>query len=350
MKICIVTVYNSINSGSYWQAKALEIKLKKMGHKVVFLKRNEKNSSASFKYTLEQVIKKFLKHGIKSAKNQMKIFNEFKNSQKNFIEINKNDNDFFNIDYFVLGSDTIWNLESRYFKENYKTYFGGNLGNNNVITYAASVGNSKIEMFMEYDDIPRMLMDLKKVSVRDEESFNIVKKIADIDAEIVCDPTMLISKEEYIEIEQKPKEEKKYIFLYLFSKLSIKHQEELINFAKKNNLKIISGTTNLEYADECIINSPNNFLNYMLYADYVITDTFHGTIFSINLEKDFLVINRDKKKVNDAMRRFGLIDKIIDEENNIEDVFKDKIHFDKVKEKLFCFREKSERYLSENLK
>ena len=328
----------------------METKLKDLGHEVIFLKRNKKNTSASVISILKTIIKRLLKYGFKEAIRQIKTFNEFKRLQSDFIEIKNNKEYFYDIEYFVLGSDTIWNLDSKYFEENYKIYFGGIFEDKKVITYAASVGNTKLEKIESVKDIPEMLEKLEKISVRDEETFKVVEMLSSQTPQLVCDPTLLLNKKEYSNIEKEPREKEKYIFLYLFSKLSKKHQEQLRNFADKNDLKIISGIDYMECIDKKIVNAPNTFLNYMMYAEYVITDTFHGTIFSINLQKNFLVIDRNKKKVADAMKRFDLNEKIINENADIEKAFTKKVDYDLVMSKLENFRKESEKFLKENLK
>lgn len=348
MKVCIVTVYNSINSGSYWQARALGIVLEKLGINVVYLDReNSTTSSSSFVFQLKLIVKKFIKYGLTESKRYYRMFKEFRTHKKDFKVIPNNKKYFKDIDMFILGSDTIWNLDSDFFSERYMTYFGGEFENKNVISYAASVGNTSIETFNKYNDIPIMLNKLKFISVRDQETYNIVKRLCLNDIELVCDPTLLLTKDDYRNIETAPRENK-YIFLYLFNTLSDEQIEDIKEFAKKNNLQIISGVNNYKYCDKCIVNAPNTFLNYMIYADYIVTDTFHGTIFSINLEKNFVVINREKKKVNDFLYRFDLNDRLITFES-ISDKFTKKIDYNNTSRKIDNFRKKSLNFLKISL-
>ena len=157
MRICIVTVYNSMNSGGSWQAKALETFLKQEGHEVCFLKRSNSGGAPSSKINMAiKVLRRLVGHGVNEAKLQYNIFKKFLEEEKQF-EIIPNNKKFENIDLFILGSDTIWDLDRRFFRKNYKTFFGGIFGNKKVITYAASVGNTKIEKIKKYKDIPQML-------------------------------------------------------------------------------------------------------------------------------------------------------------------------------------------------
>lgn len=349
MKICIVTVYNSINSGSFWQAKALGKIFESLGAEVVYLKR--KNSIDSSSSVINQalfILKKLLKHGFFESKRAYQMISDFKKNQANFNIIPNKEKFFNDIDLFVLGSDTIWNLDSHFFSNNYKIYFGGIFKNKKVISYAASIANTSIGTIKKYKEIPIMLNNMKGISVRDENTYRMVKELSQNNVQIVCDPTLLLTRQEYLNMGKNPKEKKNYIFLYLFSKLSKDQAKNIKEFAQKHNLKIIGGVNNDEYCDKCIVNSPNNFLNYMLYADYIITDTFHGTIFSANLEKNFVVINRNKQKVNNFLETVKLNNRLINE-GTITEKFTETINYDYCNEKLEEFRNESLNFIKNYL-
>lgn len=349
MKICIVTVYNTINSGSYWQAKALGMTLEKLGNETVYLKRkNDKNSSSSNLNKTIKLIKILIKCKFKETIITLKTFREFHKSEKNFSIIPNNEKYFKDIDCFILGSDTIWNIDSKFFLKNYKIFFGEIFKGKKVISYAASIGNTSIETIKKYKDIPEMLNNLHSILVRDQETSNMVKKLTNRQAEIVCDPTLLLTKKDYEKIENIPMENK-YIFLYLQKKLTNQQIKELKEFSSKNNLKIVSCGQYDRCADENIVNYPEAFLNYMLYADYIITDTFHGTVFSVNLEKNFIVLNQNKKKVNDFLYRVGLENRLINNDEKITSKFIEKIDYKKSNEKLNEFRKNSYDFLKQAL-
>lgn len=315
MKVCIVTVYNSINSGSFWQAKALGVILERIGMDVFYLKRkNNARASSSNINKFTSIIKRFLKDGLSSAKNQYNIFKDFELCQKEFNVIKNKSKIFDQIDCFILGSDTIWNLDDKFFSTNYKIYFGGIFNNKKVISYGASIGNTSLETIRKYLTIPKMLEKIKFISVRDEETYSVIKELSLKPVKLVCDPTLLLTKGYYKSVEPIPRE-KGYIFLYLFSKLSLDQIDEIRRFANRKSLKIIDGIRNKLYCDYHVVNSPYTFLNYMLYADYIITDTYHGVVFSTNLEKEFICINRKKKKVSDFLERVDLKDRLVNDDD-----------------------------------
>lgn len=349
MKVCIVTVYNSINSGSYWQARTLKIMLERLGAEVFFLKRpNTKKSSASKINKIKSIIKRFLKGGFIEGKLQYKSFKDFHKYQEGFKIIPNKKKYFSNIDLFILGSDTIWNIDSEFFAKNYEIFFGGIFKDKDVISYAASVANTSLEKIKKYKDIPQMLDDMKGISVRDEQTYNVVKKLSKNEIHIVCDPTLLLRREEYEKMEKRPKE-KNYIFLYLFSKLTVEQERDIINFARKKNLTVVNGLNNHKFGDKIVINSPNNFLNHMLYADYVITDTFHGTVFSVNLNKEFVAINRNIKKVNNFLSITDLDKRLINDDRKISDIISEKIDYKVCNDKIENFRNKSVEFIKKYL-
>lgn len=121
MKVCIVTVYNSENCGSYWQAFALCSYLKQGGCDVSFMKRKRKGTSHSIVYVGRQTLKWILKGEIEKAKAQVQQYWAFNESIKKFKIVDEIDANF---DLCIIGSDTLWNLEDQYFEDNRAIFFG----------------------------------------------------------------------------------------------------------------------------------------------------------------------------------------------------------------------------------
>lgn len=350
MKICIVTVYNSINSGSFWQARALEITLQKLGIEVVYLKRkNTINSSSSRINQMAILCKRLLTKGFNEMLTQYNVYKGFKKANKVFEIIPNKEMYFKDIDLFILGSDTIWNLDVKFFEKNYRIFFGGIFKDKKVISYAASIANTHIEKLKEHKDIPMMLDNMKAISVRDEQTYKVINELSKNDIELVCDPTLLLTKKDYMEMENKPKD-KNYIFMYLFSKLTNEQIEDIRNFAKSNGLKIIDVNNSYTYRDKDIINTPNNFLNYMLYADFIVTDTFHGTVFASNFQKRFVVVNKNKKKVNNFLKMINLESRLVNNDGIISEKFLEEIDYISCNQEIEKFRNKSIEFIKKQLR
>ena len=121
MIVCIVTVYDSINCGSFWQAYALGNIIQSQGCKVVYWKRDKRGGASSSTYfKVKKTIKYIIKYGVNCGLKYYMSLKKFKTLQKSFEIIDSNQN----ADCFILGSDTIWNLDSHYFNLHYKTYWG----------------------------------------------------------------------------------------------------------------------------------------------------------------------------------------------------------------------------------
>ena len=314
MKVCIVTVYDSINCGSYWQAKALGIKLKQMGIDVTYLKRkNDSNSSSSRKkqfrifasYCKHQKISSALRYGL--SLRDFSYLHKKTNVTENTMEF----------DCFVLGSDTIWNLNEEYFRTHSNTYWGVDFFPCKVISYAASAANTTAKQIAPelHDAIGKMYA----VSVRDKHTYDLVCNDNTREVQIVCDPTLLLKKEEYLRYMLNNHEHEGFVFLYLSENLSVEQSMELRSFCKEKGLKIINGFgfEKPDYCDKSIIMEPRRFLTYMYFAEYIITDTFHGTVFSVCFNKLFVSLDRGKRKVNDFLENIGLKERMIDNESNI---------------------------------
>ena len=159
---------------------------------------------------------------------------------------------------------------------------------------------------------------------------------------------MLLHKEDYnslININEKDR----YIFVYLFSDLNSEQKTNIKKFTEKNNLKIICGTKKYDWIDKRVSNSPDSFISYMNNADYVITDTFHGTIFSTIFNKNYVVINRNKKKVNDFLNKCKLNNRLI-ENQYIDKLLSENIDYGKVNEIVDDYRKDSIEFLNNALK
>lgn len=343
VNVCIVTVYNSINSGSYWQAYALRCFLKSIGCNVFFYKRPASpGSSASTSFKIKKIAKAVLKAEFKRAVRIKQIYDEFYECQKIFNTVEYPDLN--TIDLVILGSDTIWNISDSYFANNICLFWGKLFEGKNVISYAGSIANTPIDKIMLHPEIPRIVAKWDKISVRDKWTFNAFENITTKEIIKVCDPTFLLDKADYLKMVSKPKEPP-YIFLYLFDDLNLQQVSELINFAKDKRLKIISGIDRDKISDKVIINAPKSFLQYMSFAEYVITDTFHGAAFSINLEKQFVVVDRNKNKVNELLEQVQLEDRVLRIDKELKDILNETIDYERCRTMLQKIKIVSKKFL-----
>lgn len=355
MKIGIITYHRAKNLGAMLQSYALQRILQKYkGECEIIDYRNEKiEESYRVKRTWEiHSIKEKIKNILFMKKNKefeivRKEFNE--NVQKiskemynkeNIMEANKK------YDLFVTGSDQVWNSKLNYNDKNYFLDFVTD--NKKKSSYAASFGVSELNK-NEKRNIKNLLEQFNKISVREKEGEKIVKELTNRECQVVLDPTLLLNKEEWEKLIIPERIEKgKYIFVYI-----IAYTPTLLEFARKlakeKKCKIICFHTSYQkYRGMKNLTkvSPQDFLNYIKNAEFVVTSSFHGMCFSVNLQKEFYY-ELDEGKINNNSRLITLA-KILNLENrriiNGESL-NGKLNYEEIEEKLNKERKKSIQYI-----
>lgn len=259
-------------------------------------------------------------------------------------------------DYFVSGSDQVWNPNCAFLL--FLQGFTENDGKK--ISYAASISRSVLSEHERNVLIP-YISRFKAVSVREKTAKKLLTDCGIKSVEVVVDPTFLITKQEWESLLGTSKARRKYVFCYFFSD-SIKYREKIYNFCKDKNLDLLY----LPYAKQVYVSTDNagrgerineagpiEFLKLIHDAEYVFTDSFHGVALSINFEKQFFAFKRDKKnsaasmnsRIYDVLDLFGLSDRLIDSNDNIDDTSKKIIDYDKVQTVLNDQRLKAEVFL-----
>ena len=329
MKIGIITVYYSENCGSLLQAISLEKKFKELGHDVVFIYTRNKYSSHSLKLLLGRILKESIKFKIGNVNNAIKKYFNFKKNIKRFKVITIGDIKKYGLDLIVIGSDTVWDIESKYFNESFKVFLP-KLDSIPVVSYAASVGNTSVKSIKKDDYSMEALQDLKLISVRDEYSKSVLSKLTNKKIEIVPDPTIMIGKDAFNEFIYNVDEEK-YLLIYSFNDFEKNIVDEIRKYAKENNLNIISIGKKYDWVDKNVICSLNTFISYYNLASCVVTNTFHGNVFSIIFNKQFINIDFGKKKVDKLLEQYGLTNRIYKKGiSKISNIFDKKIDYEKV--------------------
>lgn len=278
-KIAIVTLTGYFNFGNRLQNYALAKVLQDKGFEVYTVWNKGK------KERLKDIIKSTI-----PFKNKYKRFKIFRRFSKGFLkEIALNDIQKKEIKKIVVGSDQVWN--PKYYEEDHSYLYNPKYGES-VYSYAASLGTSKLEE--KYHNIYRdTLKKYKKISVREKIAEEELKKVVGRDDIItVVDPTLLVKRESWVEIEKKPKffdENKKYILKYFLGEISEEEQESISKFALENNYEIIDI---LDENDNAYVSGPEEFLYLIDHSALVCTDSFHSCVFSFIFDKPFTVFKR----------------------------------------------------------
>lgn len=345
MKCGIVTVYNSENSGSFLQAYAMSRAIKTVGHKAMFIRQGFRGHCSTLSTYLKKIIRPLMKGDFCGAKLLRTRRAAFRMACKNhFCIMDVSDK----ADCLVLGSDVIWDLTVPYFRNNNKFFWGTAFGDAKVISYAPSVGFAKEKEFETADFVRGVLSNMSAVSVRDKVSKRLLQPYCDKEIEIVCDPTYLIDRSEYDAI-AKPTDLNKFIFLYCYSKLSASDREAIQTLAKKEGLKTVTFGGANRWCDINLAYDPLLFLSLYDKADYIITDTFHGTVFATIYEKKFAVIKNDKPKVLDVLEMCSMSDKMTCTSADIDAILHSDFDYDITRKRIWKERENGLRYLNDAL-
>ena len=345
MKCGIVTVFNSENCGSFLQAYAMSCAIKNIGHDAAVVRQGFKGHSSTFRRYLKNVVKSLLKrnfHGAKLMKMRREAFRYACRTHMAVVEPSEK------FDCLILGSDVIWDLTVPYFYSNREFFWGTAFGDAKVISYAPSLGFAKSKDLGDVSFVRDAISNMSSVSVRDKISKQILQLYSDKEIRLVCDPTYLIPREEYDAI-AKPTELSKFIFLYCYGKLSESDKQAIKKLAQEEGLKTVTfGSTN-PWCDISLAYDPLLFLSIYDKADYIITETFHGTVFATIYEKKFAVIKNDKPKVLDVLEMCAMSDKMTNTADDIPTILHSDFNYEITRQKIQKERENGLRYLQDAL-
>lgn len=217
-------------------------------------------------------------------------------------------------DYFVFGSDQIWNP---YINDSPNLYFGLFTDASKRIFYAPSFGVNRINS--EYSRIVfNALQNVESISVREESGKTIIQHILNKPAEVLIDPTLMLNASEWTQIAKAPKKDIQgpYILSCFLGPKSCEYtsiMENVMTVIGCNSIYSIAEKSTTGY-----LTGPSEFVYSIQNAKFVITDSFHATVFAILFNKPFLVLSRLDANGNNAqmdsridtlLMKFGLIDR-----------------------------------------
>lgn len=251
-------------------------------------------------------------------------------------------------DAIFVGSDQTWRPIGYY-----SNYWNLNFVDESIPTfsYAASFGVSTIPIIQK-KGTKKYLERINLISVREKKGKEIVETFSNKTAQVVADPTMLLTKEQWLAFASSSEKAilEPYIFCYFLGpRRDIR--EEALKLAKNTGCKIVICPHMEEYrkADEGIGDyefydlNPYDFVKLLSEADYVCTDSFHGTVFSILTKKKFLTFYREttqstNTRIDSLLSTFGLMERLY---NGSVDIIKKEINYDGISIKLEQYRSKS---------
>ena len=379
-KIGICACYNTLNYGSMLQAYATQISVDKLGYESEFII-YEKKKTVSFilKQIPRLLNKNLMVDKMMHFKKKFKMrrypeiveknsnrYDEFKRFQKQYYR--KFSPAYYgydalcegasNYDSVLVGSDQLWTpggLATNF----YNLMFVPD--EINKISYATSFGVGSIPWYQK-KRTKQYLNRINYLSVREIRGAEIISELTESKAKVVADPTLLLTAEEWASaIPQKRIVQEPYVFCYFLGE-NPEHRKIALELQQKTGLKIAC-TPFLDNFVEEDINfgdlqlfdvGPDDFVNLIRNAEYVLTDSFHGTVFSILHHKKFITLNRYSSGGQSRNSRIDSLCSILGlEERRYTGDFFDKmnseINYSNVDEKLSELRNESLKFLKKAL-
>lgn len=338
MKTGILSMQNVDNYGSLLQAYGLKKTIESLGSNVEFIDikkidsdynllgnlveyhygENDKKSKIQKLFDRDLLIRLFNKRVNK------KFVTECNKFRRNFLNIEKKSR---NYDLCVIGADEVFNcLNSGWW--GYTSQLFGNVPEaNSVITYAASCGATKYENIPSnvIDSITKSIKNISGFSVRDKNTFNFIKKFGVNNIEQNLDPVLIYDFDQEVNSAILPKLPKHYCIIYSYFYRFYKKEDvdAILKFCKKYNMTPVAIQGGQTWCKNFIACSPFECLKIFENADFVITDTFHGTIFSAKYANKFAALTRESNynKLFDLVTRLGIEKHLIKDLSRLEDIY-----------------------------
>ena len=348
-KVGILSMQRIVNYGSFLQAYGLKMLLEKSGHNVEFVDYHIEKPlivESQFQkpglfFKVQKVLKAFQYDASWKQRIQFVLYKKkFAGTYLPVLGITPVMNYQPELDALVIGSDEVFNCIQSNPNVGYSLeLFGKNHRAKKLLTYAASFGNTTMEKLKQYhkdQEIGWFLKRFDGISVRDKNSGMIVSELSGIKPEYHLDPVLAYDYIGECRLIPQIKTKERYLILYAYSgRISGEINDWISAYAKKKGLRVYSFGGIHRCADQFIDCSPFEVLAYFQNAEAVITDTFHGTIFSMITKRKFVTIickskgnsYGNEEKLSDLLERTGLSDRVANAANEIETVLKRAIDY-----------------------
>ena len=331
MQIKTITCHDVYNHGASLQAYALQTYLSSLGHDVEII--DYKPDYLSGHYCLSAVSNpKFDKPVVKqlyllaklpgrlAALKRKKIFDEFTRQYLRLTSLRYHSNEELKdnppkADVYIAGSDQIWNT---LFKNGRDAAFYLDFAPKTArrITYAASFATKDVvEGYKPF--VSKMLQELDRISLREKISIPLLASLGRVDGVAVCDPVFLLSQKQWNDLLSEPKQNKESYLLVYDSDRSERLKEAAIKIAEQRNLKIYNiSAYKLTYADSDFwCSGPLDFVRLIRDAEFVISNSFHATAFSLIFHREFCAVNRTEainERMYSLLEQYGLQSRMLD--------------------------------------
>jgi len=344
MKIGILTQPLHNNYGGLLQNYALQNVLNKMGHNAITINRNFPSAPIYRKYAS-------ILHRIITGQSPMRIWNTKRENQiisqhtRLFLQENieltppitstrelADMHRKFKFDAYVVGSDQVWRPRYSPSITNYFLDFVTDDNKLRKISYAASFGVNEWEFTPEQSIACKYLaQNFNAISVREDSAIDLCKQYLGVDAVHLLDPTMLLHKDDYKSLVEKKSTSRSSgnLFVYILDKTEGKKNftESIVKIKKLKPFEVmpceIFDRSRKSELQKCIFPPVEQWIRSFIDADFILTDSFHGTIFAILFGKPFLTVgNRERglSRMTSLLKMFQLENRLIYEKEDLYEI------------------------------
>ena len=358
MKIGILTWHQAINHGAVLQTYASCKMLEKLGETPIVLEYDRVMDEKIHKgKRLIRRIKNFSPAKLLWYRNVKRIYKtksyNFARFRQDYLPLGKKYNEEKNIDIVYIGSDMVFDISQGY----NEFMYGIGVPCQNIFSYAASFGYSTLQSIKQsghFNEIRDGISKFKAIGYRDENTRLICNELVQNIALVeTIDPVLCYGFEkEYNEWDSKKWKNKKYLLVYAYD--STMNDSETVKvireYANNNGLEIVSCGYYHKWCDICVPASPIELIELFKYASCIITDTFHGTVFSALFHKQFVSIIRNNGfKVKHLLEQTQLERRIVTNKDLV-DILAEEIDYSFFDEWIASQRNKSYEFIESNMR
>ncbi len=325
MKAGVITFHSAHNYGASLQTWALQQALKKLDVEPCVIHYHPEIIDRLYRAPKQDTFAKKRRYLLKkryraTVRQQWEKYEKYQTFLKEHLNLLGDFTDYeqlkaatLGLDVYITGSDQVWNSDHI---GGYDPAYFLNFAERGKrkVSYAASVGRDYI--YAQYrKDVEESLKDFTAISVREESTRPAIEALAKRPVCVTVDPTLLLKKEDYEQLRKPVKRQGKYILVYMMEKNSA-----LISFA--NRISVSLGIPVIQRRRQKIFknelynfasDTPDEFLSEIEGAEFVLTNSFHGTVFSIIYEKPFVSMLHTSTgtRTSDLLKTLGLEDHIL---------------------------------------
>ena len=311
-----ITYDHTTNYGSCLQAYALQtvidritVSNDKCNYKLIPMQTLRGTSKTNFKGKIKRLIYNFYRKQFEGFENKYMHFSDIRNIESLPLLNRK-------ADAFVCGSDVIWNPDYNHglgayyldFAEKYK------------FSYAASFGKAELGE-EDYKWIREKLASFDEISCREQTGVDVVRKCLDRPAVLVVDPVLLLAREDWRKIANTEKARKNGKYIFVYATLVNKEFDRFVDkLQKETGLKVIRSAYSINVAvNQRVIKvqKPEEWLGLLMNAEYIVTNSFHATAFSVLFHRNFFTFTLPGKnkginiRMNDFLEELDLGERMI---------------------------------------